>query len=483
MDDPARRQAEVPYPTGLYVPGHPSLLAACARLHGLDPAAPAECRYLDLGCGDGTNTIAVAESLPGSRCLGIDIAPAAIERGGELRDAVGIDNVELEAADFRDAAPEPGAWDFVVLHGILSWVPDDARVAALDLAARSLAPNGVLMASYNALPGWWLLQPARALARRHAARAGDDPEARAGAARDALERAIAAGANNDAYRHALQLALERYAASPDNALDHDDLADVAEPLSVRDVAELSAGCGLAYVGEVHPEGWWRYRLEPEQVLTLVSSTGSEAIDRQEEADLYSGTVFNASLFAAVEAPTPSGPDWRRAEGIHLVPIAREEGPGQDAPAELRASFETLEAAAPVGLTVSELASRAGFDLETAAHCALRHCAAERAWPLLDPPRFAYPAPERPRVPKLARLMAERSGELQTLTWDTMPLDTRTAEVLIAMLDGTRDRDAIATELRARAAELGLEGIPEERLRAAIEDRLEELAQLGGIAAD
>ncbi|MGB6425459.1 MAG: class I SAM-dependent methyltransferase, partial [Solirubrobacterales bacterium] len=164
MDDPARRQAEVPYPTGLYVPGHPSLLAACARLHGLDPAAPAECRYLDLGCGDGTNTIAVAESLPGSRCLGIDIAPAAIERGGELRDAVGIDNVELEAADFRDAAPEPGAWDFVVLHGILSWVPDDARVAALDLAARSLAPNGVLMASYNALPGWWLLQPARALA-------------------------------------------------------------------------------------------------------------------------------------------------------------------------------------------------------------------------------------------------------------------------------------------------------------------------------
>ncbi|MGB3099055.1 MAG: hypothetical protein WBB30_07180, partial [Solirubrobacterales bacterium] len=120
---------------------------------------------------------------------------------------------------------------------------------------------------------------------------------------------------------------------------------------------------------------------------------------------------------------------------------------------------------------------------TAAHCALRHCAAERAWPLLDPPRFAYPAPERPRVPKLARLMAERSGELQTLTWDTMPLDTRTAEVLIAMLDGTRDRDAIVTELRARAAELGLEGIPEERLRAAIEDRLEELAQLGGIAAD
>lgn len=483
MDDPARRQAEVPYPTSLYVPGHPSLLAACARLHGLDPAAPARCRYLDLGCGDGTNTIAVAESLPGSRCLGIDIAPTAIERGRSLRDAADIENVELEAADFRDAGAEPGAWDFVVLHGVLSWIPDDARLAALELAARSLAPNGVLMASYNALPGWWLLQPARALARRHAARAGVDPEARADAARDAVRRAIAAGVSTDAYRHALELALERYATSPDNALDHDDLADLAEPLSVREVAALATDAGLAYVGEVHPEGWWRYRLEPEQVLELTSSTGPEAIDRQEEADLYSGTVFNASLFAAAEPPTPSGPDWRLAEEIHLLPIAREEGPEQDAPAELRKSFEILEAAAPVGLTVSQLASRGGLDLETAAQCALRHCAAERAWPLLDPPRFAYPAPERPRVPKLARLIAERSGELQTLTWDTMPLDTRTAEVLVAMLDGTRDRDAIAAELRARAPELGLVGITEERLRAAIEDRLEELAQLGGIAAD
>ncbi|HKJ35922.1 MAG TPA: class I SAM-dependent methyltransferase, partial [Solirubrobacterales bacterium] len=224
MADPARAYAETPYPTGLCLPGHPDLLAACARLHGLEPADPDGCRYLDLACGDGTNALAVADSLPGSECLGIDIASSAIERGESLRRELGLGNAELRAADLLEAEVEPASWDYVVIHGLLSWVPEPVRRSTLALASRAVAPGGVVMASYSALPGWWMLRPARALARRHAAGAGPDPADRAAAARAAVRRASEIDDTGEAYAAMMDEAVERYESMTDSVLCHDDLA-------------------------------------------------------------------------------------------------------------------------------------------------------------------------------------------------------------------------------------------------------------------
>ncbi|HKJ35212.1 MAG TPA: hypothetical protein VKA36_01475, partial [Solirubrobacterales bacterium] len=192
-------------------------------------------------------------------------------------------------------------------------------------------------------------------------------------------------------------------------------------------------------------------------------------------------VFKATLLAPDGADAATGPDPRHAGDLHLVSIAEGDEPGDEEPAELRAAAEALTDAAPLGLPVAELGRRAGLGEEAAAQTALRLCAREYAWPSAAPPRFGYPAPERPLVPALGRIVAARTGQLPTLGWDTMELETRIQAALISPLDGTRDRDELAAALREREEELGIEGMSEEGLRAAVETHLEELAGMGGLA--
>ncbi|MBK5116436.1 MAG: methyltransferase domain-containing protein [Thermoleophilia bacterium] len=478
MADPVKAQAEAPYPTGLYVPGHPDLLSACARLHGLEPRAPEGCRYLDLGCGEGTNALAVAASLPQARCLGLDLDPAAIDRGRRLQARAGIDNAELRVGDLRGAEVEPAAWDYVVLHGILSWVPYEVRQAAFALAAHALAPGGVVMASYNALPGWLMLEPARRLGLRHARRTKGGPHERVEAARGALARAIEINAGEDAYSVALEQARLRWSETSDFVLMHDDLASLSEPLGLAEVAQLASAEDLNYIGEAFCDQWWEHRLSPSGIRQIRDAAGPDALTLQEEADACSGVPFKATIFATDSGAEPRGPDWRRAADLHLLPLRDPTPLPEDAATAVRATAQLITDSAPLGLSVAELQERAGHGAEVTARAALRHLAEERAWPSAHRPRFAYPPPEHPEVPMLAREVAMTTGELPTLSWDLLPLGGKTGKALVALLDGTRDLSALASGLMDQADQLGLQGIDPERLRAAISERLDELARAG-----
>ncbi len=65
---------DLPYPSLTYADTHPSRLATLAKLFGLIPPLVTTCRILELGCGDGTNLIAIAQTLPQAHCIGIDFS-------------------------------------------------------------------------------------------------------------------------------------------------------------------------------------------------------------------------------------------------------------------------------------------------------------------------------------------------------------------------------------------------------------------------
>src|SRR5512145_2790817 len=113
----------VAYPGHPYPQTHPDHLATLARLHGMTPAPANRCRVLDLGCGDGANLIPMALTLPESRFLGVDLAQAPIRRGQELIAQLGLSNIRLEAMDLMDFSPEDGSFDYIIAHGLYSWVP------------------------------------------------------------------------------------------------------------------------------------------------------------------------------------------------------------------------------------------------------------------------------------------------------------------------------------------------------------------------
>jgi len=92
---------------------------------------------VDLGCGPGELTAALAERWPGARVVGVDSSPEMIERAG----AHVRPNLSFELGDLREH-PVAGPIDVIVSNATLQWVPGhEAEIVRL---AGLVAPGGWL---------------------------------------------------------------------------------------------------------------------------------------------------------------------------------------------------------------------------------------------------------------------------------------------------------------------------------------------------
>jgi SAM-dependent methyltransferase len=231
----SRPYDDVRYPTYPRIETHPDRLAAVATLRGMSPAPVARCRVLEIGCGDGGNLTPMAYFLPRSRFLGVDLAGGAIAQGRKLVRELKLKNIELRESDLRDLDRDAGEFDYIVAHGLYSWLPVDVRDRLMTLCAELLAPQGVVYLSYNTWPGRHERQILREILLYHL-RAVRAPGRRLREARRVL-RAIGTPA-------AVEMA-----ARTDDVLFHDDLAAVNDPVWFRDFAAHAASHGLQYLGE------------------------------------------------------------------------------------------------------------------------------------------------------------------------------------------------------------------------------------------
>src|SRR5258707_4903218 len=111
------------------------------------PARVTQCRVLEIGCGSGGNIIPLAYTLRGSSFLGIDLAKQPIAVARKKSRALALGNLELRACDLRDLSPSEGVFDYILAHGIYSWVPADVRDALLAACGALLAPQGIAFIS------------------------------------------------------------------------------------------------------------------------------------------------------------------------------------------------------------------------------------------------------------------------------------------------------------------------------------------------
>ena len=140
---------DVPYPSLAHVQTHPDRLATIAALFGLETAPVEKCRVLELGCGDGTNLVSMAYGLPNSEFIGIDAAGRAIAAGSEMTRDLSLHNVRLQQLNLMEFEADGERFDYIVAHGVYSWVPDPVRDRILAICSESLSPNGVAYVSYN----------------------------------------------------------------------------------------------------------------------------------------------------------------------------------------------------------------------------------------------------------------------------------------------------------------------------------------------
>src|SRR2546426_12611051 len=119
----------------------------------MNPAPVESCRVLEMGCGAGGNLIPMAFDLPESDSVGIDLAGSAIAQGRELIAALGLKNISPQRLDVMAFPSELGQIDYIIAHGLYSWVPEMIRDRILAICRAHLAAQGVAYISYNTYPG------------------------------------------------------------------------------------------------------------------------------------------------------------------------------------------------------------------------------------------------------------------------------------------------------------------------------------------
>jgi SAM-dependent methyltransferase len=463
---------QVAYPGYVYPATHPARLEVLGRLFGLEPAPAAGCHVLELGCGDGGNALAIAQTLPAAQVIGIDAAAAAIERGQGLATAAGLTNVELRVADLADPglAETLGPVDYLVAHGVYSWIPPAVRGALLDCARRCLAAHGIAFVSYNAYPGSYLRDMTRDILSFHL-RGIDDPGERIARAQ-ALMQTIVAVETPSPYARVLREHLQRMLSASEALLFHDDLAPVSTPFYFHEFIEHATAHELQFLSEADLSES-QMRDVPGSVGELIASLPPDVIVREQYLDFFSNRMFRQTLLVHSGAPVNRVIDDRHLEGMAIASPARWDGERFVTPAGaamstsaalVSAAMHELGDCWPASLTFAELAARAG-----------RRVSAE---PLPEPTveslrrvlldaylgrivelhgcvlPVSHRAGQRPRASPLARAQsAAGRPALSTLLPGNCLLESELERRLLPLLDGSRDRASLAVELELAPEQL------------------------------
>ena len=294
------------YGGGTHPDTSPNRLAVMARLLGVAAPPPATARVLDLGCGAGRNLIPLAWYWPQARFVGVDLAQTPIDEGNAAIRTLGLDNIELRQGDVTQLdAARIGRFDYVIAHGLFSWVPQPVRLATLKLIADVLTPDGVAFVSYNALPGCRIRHVARDLMRFHLKGHAYDPSIvpPARALMDSI-RALPEGPA-PAFLAALRTEAKHATANGDASLFHDDLSPENQPFYLHEFADLAAAHGLAWFGDADAETMADPDGGPEVRAWLERVSAGSALARQQYLDFLNANRFSRALLCHADR-APSG---------------------------------------------------------------------------------------------------------------------------------------------------------------------------------
>ena len=220
----------VPYISVPTPPSHPDRIAVVARLFGMPPPDPQTARVLELGCASGGNLLPLAETLPGGTFVGVDLSRRQIQTGQQLIAAAGLKNATLEQQSILDFDAETGSFDYIIAHGLYSWVTDNVQQKIWELCRDLLSPQGIAYISYNTYPGWHLQGMLRDLLL-YRTRNTADPHLRIRQSRQLLEKLSAAfGKANNVYASMLHAHVEVLRKQHDPFLFHDHLEAHNTPL-------------------------------------------------------------------------------------------------------------------------------------------------------------------------------------------------------------------------------------------------------------
>jgi SAM-dependent methyltransferase len=475
---------EVPYESLAFHETHPDHLAVVARLHGLTVPDVDGCRVLELGCAGGGNLLPMAVSLPGATLLGVDLSRRQIEAARAQATALGITNARFEVADLAQLDAGVGTFDYIIAHGVFSWIDAAARERLLELCRTCLSPEGVAFVSYNAYPGWHPLTMLRQMMLFEAGRVeGASPLEQVRRVRAFLATLLGAMPDRDTpYAYSVRTELEMLQRRGDSYLLHEYLERSNQPYLLTEFVALAREHGLEYVADS------RVRTSPESQSAEVQRAlgelgGSDRLLREQYLDFLRNRTFRRSLLVhggreVLGAPEASGMMGLRFQTL-ASPVTPSPEPFTDATVEfssqdgrhrmatnnpvLKTALLCLAETWPRSVPFGELHTRVldrlegsgvprrpelpGWDAGTFAEgllsCYLNGMLEVRT---ADPPLALVPG-EAPTASAYARREAEAGQQVTNLKHRVVQL-TPFERLVLRQLDGERSREEVLGALVA-----------------------------------
>lgn len=467
----------LPYPSFTFAQTHPDRLATMATFYGMEPADPEKCRVLELGCGDGANLLAMAYVLPGSEFVGVDLSEVHINDAKNTSAELGINNASFLKEDVTDFdADRFGTFDYIIAHGLFSWVPDFVRSKILEVYAKCLAPNGVGYISYNAYPGCRIREILWGMMQYHT-QAENDPLSRVKQGMDFIRDLAGSVEADSLYETLLDLELEAMEDRSVSNVFHDDLSGSNQPFYFYQFVDRIAQHGFQYLSESDAAS-----MNPEKLSKagreLLNRFGDDLIRREQYIDFVQCRRFRSTLFCRSGIELDREPEPAIIKKFYIASNVKaqpaEAALNTDGPQKFLGSNEaSLEINHP--LTKAALTYLGGIWARSVSFSELLDESAKLLGPDrrdLDPaeieqtsaylvrlfqagfvklhrfrPTFPDAVADMPKTSAFARWQITRGSEsVTTSTGLNLKPDYDAVRLLISLSDGTRDRNALAAAL-------------------------------------
>jgi len=297
---------ELPYDSLPLPETQPDFLAAVAALHGYPAPPPRSARVLELGCAAGGNLIPLAFHHAESDYVGIELSRLQAEAGASFIAALGLTNARILHADLAALPDDLGTFDYIIAHGVFSWVPPAVQQALLRVCRKHLSPNGLAYVSFNVAAGWQELLPLR-----EALVAGTEAHLPA-PQRVAQARALLAELETQWDDPLLLQEIAHLQAAAPSYLFHEFLAEYNAPMRFAGFAHQLQDAGLRYVAEAGPR---------RAVVAFATDAATSAtlatrwMDAEAALDEAMQTRFRRGLISRDDAPPAHPPQSTQLQGL------------------------------------------------------------------------------------------------------------------------------------------------------------------------
>ena len=259
-----------------------------------------------------------------------------------------------------EITPDFGTFDYIICHGVFSWVPPEVRDAIFRICRTNLAPEGIAYVSYNVYPGWKASDVIRDAMMLNSFGA-ETPQEKLARAKDMLTLIESGLWENNPLQSALQHTAQKLRGQSDHYLLHEYLEAVNTPCYFLEFAAAAQQAGLAYLSDAEPQLSFPSTYGSKVALGLnglAVNAGREM--REQYLDFAVGRSFRKSLLIHAERADAilDQPEGSAFTSMFLAADLRLQAAPATAPAQQRqyltARGATLTSHDPLAHTLMDL---------------------------------------------------------------------------------------------------------------------------------